>query len=654
MAIRPKVMALVCSVVIVIPMVAVAQSQNPIQAMKDAWKKAHEQQKQQQQGTATKTQGRQAPTDGQQPAGDAWSLKDVKPSSAKLDAKLMFNAEPGLEYWISKPGSHVFAVIHRGSRLVASYDGVDGPKFDDILQIPGGTGSKVEFSPDGTRYAYVGRVGPEQIVMVDGKEVLRIPLEKQELQAGAFNAPAPAFTPNNKHFYFLVKNRSSSTPDSYARFYWDGVAGPPWAEAAVISPDGDHYAYYTRNQMTQAVTLMLDGKPAGYLAGEPMFTADGKHLFTKQTGTVARRSYEQILVDGKPFIRAERVRLQIPPVGYKVIAVAVAGQGVNGGSDFLVVGGKKVEGSDCTGSAGYSEIAFSRDGKHWAAICQTAAMSNFVIADGRKGQEYQSVDAGLDFTADGRVVYVARQSQRYYVVVGDQESDGYGTIQRADPTTSAVSAVVISGNRIGFVARRNNELVVVVDRKTMPVKRSAEFLEFSPDGSHFAFVSDDTTLVVDGTVNAAAIQHYGRTAQGNQYYVWSPDSRSVAAFGRSASDPTQYGRGLFVNGKYVPVVSTFVHRLSFSPDGKHFAYMVEHTRPGGGPIGLYIDGRLVGEFVNNGLFSNEAAWQFTDDGVLTAIVQDGDAIKRLRITPQDDSSITTMTGGDARLPAGGQ
>ena len=145
-------------------------SQNPIQAMKDAWKKAKEQQRQQQNGP----QAGRAPQDspGSPSKHDATSEagRRILRSTAKIDPELMAPSETGMQFGISDPGAHAIAAAHRGSRRVLLYDGAEGPKFDEI--VPVGAGPAV-FSPDGTRYAYTGRSGNERVIIVDGKEIFR-------------------------------------------------------------------------------------------------------------------------------------------------------------------------------------------------------------------------------------------------------------------------------------------------------------------------------------------------------------------------------------------------------------------------------------------------------------------------------------------------
>ena len=80
----------------------------------------------------------------------------------------------------------------KGSRFVVTVDGVEGPKFEEILSTAshlvysyGYDGSlsgigvsqpeQIAFSPDGDRYAYAGRNDKDVILILDGKEIYRAP-----------------------------------------------------------------------------------------------------------------------------------------------------------------------------------------------------------------------------------------------------------------------------------------------------------------------------------------------------------------------------------------------------------------------------------------------------------------------------------------------
>src|SRR5690606_17738906 len=109
-------------------------------------------------------------------------------------------------------------------------DGVAGPLFDQKLQIDGkafydrnsgmstsGQLPPIVFSADGSRFAYCGRQGEEVVVVVDGKEVARLPNRQH---SGLFDQGPLGFSPGGKHFYYAYNDGNST------RLVVNGQAGP--------------------------------------------------------------------------------------------------------------------------------------------------------------------------------------------------------------------------------------------------------------------------------------------------------------------------------------------------------------------------------------------------------------------------------------------
>jgi hypothetical protein len=169
---------------------------------------------------------------------------------------------------------------HSGSRQVMIYDGMEGPKFDQIFAQ--GQPAGAIFSPDGIRYAYCGLIGNESVVMVDGRELLR----SSESIGGTISENSCSllsFTSNSKHVYFwrLVGPDGNH---AYSRFVFDGKVSPTGADGDnrgyYFSPDGNHVAYQWNDpsKPDQQPVLIVDGKPAGYSASNPQWSADSQHL----------------------------------------------------------------------------------------------------------------------------------------------------------------------------------------------------------------------------------------------------------------------------------------------------------------------------------------------------------------------------------------
>lgn len=127
-----------------------------------------------------------------------------RPAKTTVESQVMLTAEPGMQYAVSAKGQHVAAVVLRGSRQVMVHDGVDGPRFDEVLIIQSGTNDKVRWSDDGSRFIYSGRVGQEYAVMVDGKEVHRGPWSPELATQGRTPVFEMGFTPRSKHWYMIL------------------------------------------------------------------------------------------------------------------------------------------------------------------------------------------------------------------------------------------------------------------------------------------------------------------------------------------------------------------------------------------------------------------------------------------------------------------
>src|SRR5687767_3549963 len=162
---------------------------------------------------------------------------------AKVESQLLLPPEPGMQYTISPKGLHLAGVVLRGSRQVLVHDGVDGPRFDQVLDLSNQNGAKVAWSDDGARHAYHGKLGQEYVIVVDGKEVSRGPWSA-ELEAQSVTPVNDlGFSPGGKHWYAVIQTRSPGRENF--QMLLDGVAGPLSQQrfTPLFSPDGEHHTY---------------------------------------------------------------------------------------------------------------------------------------------------------------------------------------------------------------------------------------------------------------------------------------------------------------------------------------------------------------------------------------------------------------------------
>jgi hypothetical protein len=293
------------------------------------------------------------------------ALEPLHAQEAKVETQLLLPPDPGMQYEMSPKGQHVAGVVLRGSRQVLMYDGVDGPRFDQVLGLGNQTGGgKVAFSDDGAHYAYHGKLGQEYVVIVDGKEVSRGPWSAELQAQGQTPVYQLGFSPGGKHWYTIIQTRTPGRQNF--QMILDGVAGPLSQDffSPLWSPDGEHHTYIQKiatATMTQPrFVLIVDGKPAPYLAGEMQWTGDSKHLITRRpipgTGNV------EVLADGQPLMRVPGgVAFTMTPGSPAMLGVAWTEFPGGARGAFLLIGNRKAVGSECTNSGGLDGVYISAD-----------------------------------------------------------------------------------------------------------------------------------------------------------------------------------------------------------------------------------------------------------------------------------------------------
>ncbi len=600
-------------------------------------------------------------------------------ADAKVEEQIVGPAGQDTKYVVSPRGGHLASVARKGSRMNVVVDGVAGPKVDEVItpvlavvdprrcatwtsdENNANQPKPVTFSRDGSRYAYLARVGQEWILMADGKEVLRLPAGGAVGgttgiggMAGNTDIRIEFSGDGGKHLFFA---RSSFA--GY-ELWVDGQKMPGFYASAgtgddaldpVISPDGDHFAYVAAlgTHPGDRKALFLDGKDTGYLGDHPRFSADSQHLIC-----MARSPKGQsVLVDGKSLFSAKEMeRIYVSPVGNRIIAVLThfGKDGATREGQFLLANGKPVEASLCEQ---VKRVIFSPDGKRYAAICGRPG-AVFVVLDGKKGQEYQFIDeelaglsCGLRFSADSsKVGYVAHASGKGFVVINDDESDAFDN--------SPTFLFSPDSKRVVMQGMRGQSYPLFVDGKAEKRARaiSLEGFSFSPDVKRYAYYAGGTPrdggpVVVDG-----------KATDLTGSYSFSPDSKHVVVVGYRATDNK---RGIFLDGQLVfPAEMDIIYR-AFTPDSQHLYWMAREAAtgpdavPGSYEFVNYLDGRPVAHGEQRaeaqaillprgfGHFAQPPpAWDLGPDGTLTCMAVAGDAVKRIKVTPSAETGLTTM------------
>lgn len=516
----------------------------------------------------------------------------------------------------SKDGMHVAIKVPKGSKSIMMVDGVEGARFDTLI-------NEVLFSDDGRRHAFVAVSGTDGILVLDGKEVAREPL--MDNSPPFFNL---AFSPGGKRFAYHRHDRE--TRGAFKWLVLDGKQGDRVTniQNLVFSPDETRFAYIAGNEADQGgQTLVVDGRNVGRQGVAPQFSPDGQTVVT--VGHTPTESV--LLMNGKAGSRARRIRsVHMSTGGINLLLLQAQGSDRTF-TDYLGVGGKKIEGSECQT---IEWVKFSPDGKRYAALCSMAPMIKYLLIDGKKGEFYQGI-TDFEFSPDSsRTTYMARSANGSFRVVDGEESQGYGTYQPF--------AWGGGGKRFGYVGNQpmSRDGDVVIDGKAAKFP-GARNVGFSPDGSRYAFVGGDPFF---GTLYLDGVEQKGvgviSPVNNQEAFTLSSDGKSNAHFGFAGNRDK---RGLVANGRLLAEFAQLYTAPVFTPDGKHVFAIVQN--PGGGKaFALLVNGKQVvtldhmpGPITGRTIFPFEMG----ADGVFTLIGASGGEYKRYRVTASADYTLAT-------------
>jgi hypothetical protein len=601
-------------------------------------------------------------------------------AAVKVEEQVLIPKTSNVAVAVSPTGVHTAVITGKGSRVVVIYDGTPSQPFDEILN-PNGNGrfmlpstgqvslmvasqSPIVFSPDGARFAYAARDGDDYVVMVDGKELARARWDdNQRPTLHPF-----AFSPTGNHFYFGVTSGDTSDPKAGFRLQVDDKPGPISRtmtkvaarsnDAILFSPDGMRYAYVGTNtrDLPDGQWAVANGKQVKYFGDELQFTGSGRLLSVLTTpgipGNPPTPGSQTLLIDAKPMVKAQYFGgVWVSPTSDRYAAVVTPKQGA---PSFLTLDGKPVAGTE---GVTIDAVYFSPDNKRFAVAC-TANGSSFMLLDGKRGPKYQSIEyqsPGPMFSPDSsKFIYVALSNGSRFLVVNEEEYEAGYAARWFLPTNGARLAFLLNAGQPPGGLYLDEKLVF---------KGPLDRFTFSPDGSRYAFVTgigSEKTLHIDGTaLSNLSVGEWRRiTAQGtvdNYNCLFSPDGKHVAYL---ASDPqNEARRGLWIDQKLVfPSPNGSIQRPTFTPDSKHFLWVVRGPGTASDPQGryqLYVDGVPSMTFAASS-FENHpgGAWEVGTDGVLQFLSVEADGIKRHRVTPPPETSITTLLAGAPHKPAG--
>jgi hypothetical protein len=555
---------------------------------------------------------------------------------------------------LSPKGLHVAVLAAKGSHYQIIMDGAAGPLIDSLIfnvtgsiyrpSMYGNAPIPVIFSKDGAHWAYMAKQGDDYVVMLDGKEFARGPINTRG-QASSLNL---TFSANGQHLFW-------SDTDAQGKFVIvaDGKTGPPslYLPQLIISPDGNHYAYVSINRDGTGAWAFVDGRQVNYFGDNLQYTAKNVLLSTMHSPD----NNNIFVINGKPEIKAYAFnQTWISPDG-KQIAMLITPK--NGDPTALLVNGKMIAGTE---GVRVSSVYFSADGKRYAALCSTKTGDQYMIIDGKKGAAYPSISPQLasqnmphwqyvtwgqtvkdltqfepsvpGFTADSsKFVYVASSNGRGFLVIDDQESDAYSHIY---PVLSPM------GNRIGaYGLTPDNTQHVLIDGKDTSygidhgLDRTSGFT-FSPQGTHYVYVRQ-LVVYLDNVAQPGLLQ-------GN--FVFSSDDKHLAYEADNNGHPS-----LFVDGKNFCDKPGRVDHIFFSPDNNHIYWVNSGNLPVTEGIQtkdsymLYVDGKPATHFADNAvaLDPGNDGWatlhpEYAADDTMTFIARTDGNIRRFRVKSDTD------------------
>jgi len=452
--------------------------------------------------------------------------------TATVQETLLGPSKPAAGFVVSPDGGHYAAPATHGSRELVIIDGVDGPEFD--RDTWGGHAMDFVFSSDGLHSAYVAQIGDDLVEVRDGKVAFTI----------TNVTPLPNHDPTG----------TVPTIDQ-AHIHNPGYQVGGGGHQCLISPSGAHVAVVAH-------------------AGNPS-ESGGFYMFLDGVKSPA---YNFIDVG------------QVAFVAEKLVYIAQT----NDHKWHMVVDNKLGPAYD-----GVKNLLVNDDSSHYAFIAAAAGSGWGAAVDGVLGAPRGDI-RNMVIASNGRVAYTtaarvngatATQVGSSSLYVDDQElspvQHPFAVVDSSGRGSAVQPYVLFSpdGKRFAYTEQVAGGFAAVIDGKVGRAYDSVGVFQFSPDSMHYFYVGNRNSafLVYDGQ------EMPGEDSNGVSNFVFSQTGGRFAYLAKSAKAGTR----MIVDGQASPPFYGLIpNSMSFSEDGKHYAYAV-HT--------------------------NVSDWQFIRDGVATKV-----------------------------------
>ena len=334
---------------------------------------------------------------------------------------------------------------------------------NDTQQINKSSVGDMEFSPDGTRFAYVARdwqstpvgntqrITSQSMLVVDGKEY---PLRDQIDQIG--------FSPDSKHVAYLYAETISSGASFQRKISLDNteVAQSVKNDAAFsnsgfqFSPSGK--LIYIRREDSESIPLEENYLMIGNNKGAYYSSIQPPHVLKKAKEEIsylanrwdvsAKKFQYYIVRNGKEFERSHEFAhsLTISSDSTRIVYVAKEGK-----KEFVVFNDKTEKPYDKV-----RDIIFSADSKRVAYVAQTGTRIQLVL-DGNESTAYQEIGKPAFSTDSKHIAYRARNGGKDFMVVNGKEGRKFD--QAWEPVFSPDSKYLAYG------AKQGNDLYWIVE-----------------------------------------------------------------------------------------------------------------------------------------------------------------------------------------------